>query len=185
MRFIKNNARLIISVALSLAIGLGAGVLIAPREAAAVPEAPLENAQPVSQGEKPSILPETAVEVQYRFLLCGHTIEREETGGAFSGLTLDEVRKTYPDVRAAALEGNTALIERELECYCPAHYVLFSDELGHLLVSHTTEPDFEEDVMTLKYDPTGLPSDVQVLLEEGIDFSSLEEINAYLEDVES
>ncbi len=188
MLWIKKNGSKVLSFGLMMVIGMSLGVFIAQSQSAFISEEDdsLELAMPAAIGEEARIYPDTKVNVSYRFLYCNHTIEKDETNGELNAMTLDEVREMWPDVRAAAMQGKEAIIEREIEAYCPEHYVLFNNEVGRLCVSHTAEENLAEEAVTvLTYDTSELPKDVQELLYEGIVFSSLEEINAYLEDVES
>ena len=184
MLWIKQNARLLLCSLLALLLGLGIGVLVAPQEAAAPQETlPVE---PVGQMGKPSILPNTKVTLTYHFLLCGHTLAQEKTGGELVGYTPEDIMAAWPDARVMELNHQIAKIERELTSYCPDHYVLFSDGVGGLSISKTMDTDWtKEEVQNLNYDASELPHDVLELLEDGQVFDSLEEINAYLEDVES
>lgn len=78
------------------------------------------------------------------------------------------------------------MIERELERYCPAHYILYMDEEGAVCISCTDALDYENDVsQALEYDASYLDAEMKSTLEEGLVFNSLEEINAHFESLES
>ncbi|MDL2258070.1 hypothetical protein LJC42_02790 [Eubacteriales bacterium OttesenSCG-928-K08] len=189
MSWIKQNIRMVTGVALALVLGLGGGygLRAATVKAPASPSPePVDSAQPVGQIGQVSILPTTQVEIRYTFLLCGHELEEVEIDGSLTGCTLNEVYTRLPDARVVRLDAERAIIERELECYCPKHYVLYLNGEDALCVSHTDETDLgEENVQTLNYDCSALPFDVISELEMGLVFDGLEQINAYLEDVES
>lgn len=189
MLWLKQNVRVLLYMVLVLALGAwggytlrGANTLPVQTPAPTVSSA----AEPVGNIGEQSILPTTDVTIRYTFLLCGHTREKHETGGELTGYTLEDITKKYPDARVLELSGERAVIERELERYCPDHVALFVDGAGNLCISQTDETDFEaEKVTTLNYDVSDLPEEVISQLEEGIVFDTLEQVNAYLEDVES
>lgn len=172
-------------IGLTLIVGVGGGFLL--RDAAiqgAIKDSPA--AEPVGQIGKPSILPDTPVEVQYTFLLCGHTLERDETGGIYTGYTQEDLMSQFADARVMKLQADGASIQRELERYCPAHYELFMDGEGNVCISNTDEQDFLKDVQQiLNYDASGLDKEVIAALEEGQVLDSLEQVNAYFESVDS
>lgn len=187
MQWFKNNVRMLLYMILILALGVWGGFTLRDMQMPKS-ETPAQTpiAEPVSQIGEASILPDTEVTMRYTFLLCGHTLEQHQTGGPLIGNTLEDITTSFPDARVQELNGKRAIIERELERYCPAHILLFLDGAGNLCISHTDETDYEKDVVTtLTYDVSGLPEEVISLLEEGMVFDSLEQVNAYLEDVES
>lgn len=190
MLWLKQNVRVLLYMVLVLALGAWGGYTLrgAATPPAQTPPAPTASpaAEPVGAIGEQSILPTTDVTIRYTFLLCGHTREKHETGGELTGYTLEDITEKYPDARVLELSAERAVIERELERYCPDHVALFVDGAGNLCISQTEETDFEaEKVTTLNYDISDLPEDVISQLEEGIVFDSLEQVNAYLEDAES
>lgn len=183
--WIRQNARLLTAIGLTLIVGIGGGILLRDAIIQDAENASPES-EPVSQIGKPSVLPETPVEVQYTFLLCGHMLEKDETGGIYTGYTQEDIMKEYADARVKKLQADGAIIQRELERYCPAHYQLFMDGEGQICISNTSEQNFLEDVVqTLNYDAAGLDDEVKAALEEGQVLDSLEQVNAYFESVES
>ncbi len=187
MIWLKYNARALIYVVLAAFLGgFGGYTLRNSQLEKQEPFIETPEAQPVGQIGKPSILPETEVKVNYEFMLCGHVIEKLQTGGPLTGSRLEDITKKYPDARVLEFDEAHVVITRELERYCPRHYILFIDDNNKLCILHTDEADFEKEVVTtLTYDVSALPEEVLLLLKEGMSFESLEEINLYLEDAES
>lgn len=181
--FMKNKA-LVFYISLALVIGVGVGGMIWGSEDMSNPEtAELET---VGNVGKPTILPDTPVQVNYCFLLCGHTVTKDETDGSFTSCTLEDITRKYIDARVLELSAENAIIERELEKFCPEHFTLYSNGAGELCVLNTNADNFEkDDVRVLNYDVSVFGSDAISILEEGMQFDSLEEINVYLEDPES
>ncbi|MDR1620167.1 MAG: hypothetical protein LBS18_05855 [Clostridiales bacterium] len=179
------NAKLIAVVALTLVIGLCSGFLlrdVTRRETSGNGGMQVE---PVGQMGKASILPDTDVLITYTFLLCGHTREMNVKGGEFSGCTLEDITRSYADARVMELNAKKAIIQRELERYCPAHYMLYLDAADTLCISNTSEEDYTVDeLQVLELDAGALAQEVIAELEEGIVLDNLEQINAYFEGVE-
>lgn len=184
-QWITQNGKMLLAAGLALVIGLGGGLLLKDvLWAGGQAEAP--SAEPVGQIGKPGILPQTPVTTRYMFLLCGHSRERDDTGGEYTGCTQEEIYARYPDARVIKLDSAGAVIERELERYCPAHFQIFMDAEGRIHINHTNDEDYMQDIQqTLSYDSSGLEQAVKAELEEGIVLDSLEEINSYFESVES
>ncbi|HOF95475.1 MAG TPA: hypothetical protein PLE79_08040 [Clostridia bacterium] len=187
MIWLKYNARALIYVVLAAFLGAWGGYELRGSQIdTKEPMVEVPEAQPVGHIGKPSILPETEVKLNYEFLLCGHVIEKTEKDGELTGLRLEDIANKYPDCRVLEFDEAHVVISRELERYCPKHYILFLDDNNKLCILHTDEADFEKEVVTvLNYDVSALPEEVLDLLKEGISFASLEEINLYLEDAES
>lgn len=181
--YIKNKA-LILYISLALVIGVGVGGMIWGIEDTTNPET--AEIETVGNVGKPTILPDTPVQVNYCFLLCGHTLTKDETGGNFTSCTLEDITRKYIDARVLELSSENAIIERELEKFCPEHFTLYSNEEGELCVLNTNATNFEKDeIRVLNYDVSVFSGDAISILEEGMQFDSLEEINVYLEDPES
>ena len=189
MLWLKQNGRVLLYMILVLALGAWGGYALGNMRATPVPTpaptaAPV--AEPVSKIGEQSILPTTDVTIRYTFLLCGHTREKHETGGELTGCTLEDITKKYPDARVLELTAQKAVIEREIERYCPDHVSLFIDGSGNLSIAQTDATNYDEEkVTTLNYNVSELPEDVVAQLEEGIILDNLEQVNAYLENAES
>lgn len=185
MQWWKQNGKLLLYMVLVLALGVWGGFTIRDAQLGAMPEqTPL--AEPVDKIGEQSILPDTLVITKYTFLLCGgHTEQRQATGGPMVGLNKAQIEEKYPDAKVTELTNKRAVIERELERYCPKHVVLFLDDQDRLSISQTDEANLEnENITTLTYDVSYLPEEELAKLEEGLVFDNLEEINIYLEGME-
>lgn len=185
MQWWKQNGRMLLYMVLVLAFGVWGGFTIRDLQQSALPE-PTPPAEQVDNIGEQSILPDTLVITKYTFLLCGgHTEQRQETGGPLVGLNKTQIEEKYSDAKVLELTNKRAVIERELERYCPKHVVLFLDDDGRLSISQTDEADLEkENITTLTYDISHLQEEELSKLEEGLVFDNLQEINAYLEGIE-
>ncbi len=184
MSWIEKNLRSALALSVALLLGIGFGYT-AWKENQTIPEDVPVEVQSVGKIGKPSIIPATEVLVRYRFLLCGHTLEKDETGGEFIGCTLEDITQKYADARVLELNNQKAIIERELERYCPDHYMLFMDNKGEICVSNTAEEDYTKEVLqVLNFDAVGLDDEITAELENGVLLNTLEEVNSYLESIE-
>ncbi|HWR22613.1 MAG TPA: hypothetical protein VN366_03970 [Feifaniaceae bacterium] len=185
MQWWKQNGKLLLYMALVLAFGVWGGFTIRDMQVKAAPE-PTPLAEQVDSIGEQSILPDTLVITKYMFLLCGgHTEQRQETGGPLVGMNKAQIEEKYPGAKVVELTNKRAVIERELERYCPKHVVLFLDDQNRLAISQTDEADLEkENITTLNYDISYLPAEELNKLDEGLVFENLEEINIYLEGLE-
>ncbi|MDD3920849.1 MAG: hypothetical protein PHO41_06750, partial [Eubacteriales bacterium] len=136
-------------------------------------------------GEK-SILPQTEITVRYTFLKCGHILEQAYANRELVGLTGAQVETLWNNAHIMELEKTHALIEREMPACCPAHYLLQTKKDDSLWYSKTDQQDYTRQTETeIPFDVSVLHEDVQKALQEGIVFDRLNEIDAYLEGVES
>ena len=182
MPILKNNWRTICGAALALIVGVGAGYALRTATHKVAEPPPLEaEVLPAGQIGKPRILPGTEVSMTYTFLLCGHELTQTEQGGELVGCTLEDVMRKLPQARVSKLGAETAVIEQELACYCPAHYVLYLEE-NTLRIAHTDETEWgREHVQTILFDTALLPAEMAEELQEGLVFAGMEQINEYLE----
>jgi len=184
MQWIRGNGRTLLCMALVLALGVWGGFTLRDTQLEAAQPTPA--AEPAGQMGFISILPDTVVVTNYTFTLCGHTLTQQVTGGPLVGKTKDDLLRDDPDAKIGEFSAQRVVIDRDLERYCPRHYLLYIDDNGKLCYSQTDATDYtKENVTTLNYDVSSLPDEVKNDLDEGLVFESLDEINAYMEDVES
>ena len=182
MPFLKNNLWATTGVVLALIFGVGAGYSLRTATHRAAEPAPGQaDAEAAGQVGKPRILPDTQVEMTYSFLLCGHELTQTGQNAGLIGCTLEDVMQKLPHARVVRLDAKSTVIEQELACYCPAHYLLYLEE-GLLHISHTdtVEPG-REHVQTIAYDSSVLSDEMVAELTEGVVFADLEAVNEYLE----
>ena len=184
MRWIRQKGVTLLYMALILALGVWGGFTL--RDSQQEAALPTPAAEPVVQAGEPSVLHDTVVVTNYSFSLCGHALSQQMTGGPLEGKTKQDILGMYPDAKIEEFSKERVVINRELDSYCPKHYVLYIDDNGKLCYSQTDSTDYTKQlVTTLTFDVSSLPDEVKNDLDEGLVFDSLEEINAYLEDVES
>ena len=126
-----------------------------------------------------TVSPDARVLWRYH-MACGHVVEREDAQPAI-GKTKAELEAAY-GVDSVSSFGNAAVVlELESPLCCPDHYLLKLEE-GVLTVRKTGDDLQEEILLTL--DVT-LPPDAAAECEQGLCFDSLEDINVYLEGLDS
>jgi hypothetical protein len=161
--------------------GLGIGYLVFGGSEAA--ELPGDTDNVANMGPK-SVLPETNVIFEYNFLECGHTITRSPTA-SLTGMTEDEIRKMYPGYTILQFAKENLLMQCKIEGHCPDHYLLKLEE-GRLYVYRTDEVTLKPgQLMNLSIDVTSVDETAVEALSKGIAFSSLSDIDIYLENLDS
>lgn len=184
MRWIRQKGLTLLYMALVLAFGVWGGFTL--RDSQQQATLPTPAAEPVVKAGDLSVLHDTVVITNYTFSLCGHALTQQAAGGPLEGKTKQDILDMYPDAKIEEFSSQRVVIDRELDSYCPKHYVLYIDDDGKLCYSQTDSTDYtQQHITTLSYDVSSLPDEVKNDLDEGLVFDSLEEINAYLEDVES
>lgn len=186
MKFLRGAAsHIMLAVAgLGLGFALGSYLGVDTPNGPEITPPPAETADPVGQMGVVSVLPTTQVIWRYRFMSCGHTLEAPAQD--ITGYTLEDITKAYPNAQVLRMDKDLVEIELRVEEYCPDHYLLITTEEDVLGVFRTNLVTLaSEQVMQLPISPLELPESVRYQLLDGLSFTSLEEINAYLEDVES
>lgn len=135
-------------------------------------------AQVAQMGEE-TVSPSAKVLWRYH-MACGHVVEREDAQPAI-GKTQAELEAAYGPGSVTSFGADAVVLELESAAYCPDHYVL-KLENGALTVRKTGDDLQEEILLTL--DVT-LPPDAAAECEKGLCFDSLEDINVYLEGLDS
>ncbi|MEL7609863.1 MAG: hypothetical protein AAGU74_10185 [Bacillota bacterium] len=185
-RFLRANASYLIGLVAALGLGFAlgdAGVLSAPMPSA-TPE-PTVLVEPVGQIGEISVLPTTQIVWKYYFTLCGEEYE-SSVHPDITGLTLKDITDKYPGAKVLDMTSQKVVVQMRIDEYCPDHYVLVMTDQDVVCIFKTNPTTYEsEQVMQLDIDTDALEESVRSALYAGIPFDSLEQIDAYLEDVES
>jgi hypothetical protein len=117
---------------------------------------------------------------------CGHMKVREAPPDlSMVGKTLEQFAGYYPEYKMTLESGNVRM-ERAIGQYCPDHYIIKSDGTGSIYVYRNMEGlDKLTMVTKLTFSADKIPPDYRPLLEEGMAFGSIEEIEGLIEDAES
>lgn len=180
--FLKQNYRLILSTFLGVLLGCVLGLVMYPN----LIESEDGDTTTVDHIGRVNILPDTIIQCVYRFSGCEHTIERQIDPLTYVGQTQDEFLNEYRDHEIESFSSELV----QLRCLrlgpCPQHIMLRADEMGQLIVYQTSEQALEvKEIQLLPIYAASFPSEIAEELYEGIVFSSIDEINEYLENAES
>jgi len=188
VQWLKKNVAGILCVILALAAGGVTGYVLADGEREQLPmtQLPQERIKaPLQQENSPEEEPEEGHRI-YVFSKCGHTLQLQEKDGPIADHGQSQTQAAYPNITIQTMNGEDGGLLYEVASHCPAHYVLILTSEGVLQVQQTNADTLAvETVMTLSLDVSVLSRQVQDALQEGMVFDSLEQINKYLEDVES
>lgn len=117
---------------------------------------------------------------------CQHTVTRRITAPVeLLGQTRQQVEEGYPEWRITAFGPSRVEMEQQLELFCPDHKVLLSGGDGMLCVFENRYGDALALVKELQLPLSALPEAQQQLVKRGMGFSTLEELEAWLESMES
>ena len=117
---------------------------------------------------------------------CEHVVTRRVTAPAeLYGKTLDEVAALYPEWRITEFGASLIKMEQQPDMFCPDHMVLMPNGAGVLCVFQNKYGDGLALVNELDLELSALPSAIQEDLRHGMGFSTLAELEQWLESVES
>ncbi|HWQ59107.1 MAG TPA: hypothetical protein VN540_08795 [Clostridia bacterium] len=123
------------------------------------------------------------VEWLARFSACAHEVALEAPGGA-AGMTRQQLAAAYPDYAVEMFDVQFVRMAKSVEGYCPAHYTLTMGEDALVITKTDLATLLPKEVMRIIADTSALDENSLALLETGVTFDSLEDINAYLEGAE-
>lgn len=173
----RRNTLLVLAAAVLAAV---AAVLMLPSRAAS-PEAD-------TQASADRVTVEEAAELlqTLSYTRCGHSVTRRLTAPVeLYGQGLDETAALYPEWKITEFSPALVKMERELELFCPDHKVLLPDGAGYLCVFENKYGDALALVRELGIPVQNLPAAAREEVERGLGFDSSEELDAWLESVES
>lgn len=183
----------VIGAVMAIAGDTWSGRPIAPRLGSTVEPARSPAPAGVNLGEslhnlEPTTLVSESMSIFWvtNYTTCGHMKVREEAPDSrLIGKSLQEFAGYYPEYKMTLLNGNIRM-ERSITQYCPDHYIIKSDSLGNIYVYRNMGGlDKLTMVTKLAFPADSIPPDYRPLLEEGMAFGSIEEIEGLIEDAES
>ena len=117
---------------------------------------------------------------------CSHEVTRRLTAPVeLYGKTLEEVSALYPDWRITEFSSAGVKMERKPDLFCPDHMVIMPDGAGFLCVYENRYGEAMALVRELEIPLSSLPAAVKEEAEEGVGFSTAEELEMWLEGAES
>lgn len=121
-----------------------------------------------------------------RYTRCEHTVNRRMAAPVeLYGKTLEEVSALYEEWQMTAFSPKEISMEQVLPLFCPEHTVLMPDGAGYVCVFENRYGDAMALVKQLSIEVKNLPAAAREEVEMGKGFSSPEELDAWLESVES
>ena len=171
---------LILGAAAMLALAVGAFLI--PTEAEAPAEAPAREASAADvRLETDSELLQTLT-----YTRCEHTVTRRVTAPTeLHGKTLQEVSALYPEWKVTEFSPALVRMEQKPDMFCPDHMVVMPGGAGYLCVFENRYGDALALVRELEVEVAALPAAVQEEGARGIGFATAEELDLWLEGVES
>lgn len=178
----RNTLLLILSAAVLVTIA--AVTLLLPSGSTAPGELPPAQAVDSADGAKVEEGCELLQTLSYT--RCEHTVTRRVTAPVeLYGKTLAEVEALYPEWQITEFGSKLIKMEQQPDLYCPDHMVLMPNGAGVLCVFENKYGDALMLVNELSLELSALPSSVQEELKQGLGFSTAEELEQWLESVES
>lgn len=120
------------------------------------------------------------------FSPCGHELTRRQTiPTELAGKDREALSSAYDAWQITSFASAEVVMEQTLSLYCPEHVVLLPDEGGMLCVFQNKYGDALALVKELDLLLTELPDSVQQEVRSGKGFSTIEELEKWLEGAES
>lgn len=117
---------------------------------------------------------------------CGHDMTRRQTiPQELAGKGREEVSAAYDAWQITSFASAEVVMEQTLPLYCPEHVVLLPDEGGMLCIFQNKYGDALALVKEIDMLLTELPDDVQNTIRQGKGFSTIEELEKWLEGADS
>ncbi len=167
-----------------------ASVIEAAITPSAAPTAPAASstdnaAEPVSAQAVNVVGPNVAVTWETLYTSCGHTTTSGDTAAAYIGLTRDELLARYPGCEIVELTSEKLVLRRQVAGYCPDHLILKHDDKGLVVMKTDPATGEQQALLHINFDLSLLDSEVLEQLDKGLIFETLEQIDSYLEGIDS
>lgn len=177
----KKTVMLLMSAAVLLVIA-AAALLLPVGSSAPAPE----EARSAAAGEQVKVAQGAELIQTLTYTRCEHVVTRRVSAPVeLYGKTLDEVQALYPEWKITEFAPAQVRMEQQPDLFCPDHMVLMPNGAGMLCVFENKYGDALALVSELETDVRSLPAAIQEELRDGVGFSSLIELEQWLESVES
>lgn len=168
---------------LTIACILGAAILLT---AALTTPASVEAPSMDASAERITLSEQSELYQTLTYTRCEHTVTRRLTAPVeLYGLDLDGVAALYPEWRITEFSPVLVKMERRPDLFCPDHMVLMPNGAGYLCVYENKYGDALVLVRELETTLSSLPAAAQEEARHGLGFSTPEELESWLESVES
>lgn len=120
------------------------------------------------------------------FTSCGHEMtRRQQIPGELAGKTREEITAAYDPWQVTTFSAGEIAMEQTVGIFCPEHVVLMPDAGGMLCIFQNRYGDALALVKELHVPVGELPDAVQDAVRRGKGFSTIEELEQWLEGAES
>lgn len=184
LAFLKENRRILLCTVLGLVAGMLLGLVL---QSFGDESEGTEDSTQVDRIGEISLLPTTHVEREICYLSCSHTgtVEMTDTS-ALVGKTRRELAALFPDAVITSFTSELVHIVMSVDGYCPEHLLLKANEQGMLEVYRMQEDNLSmTSILQLQYSLDTFDDETAAELREGVLFHTLDDINHYLESLES
>ena len=180
----KVLASLMMIAALAIVAGL---TLLLPRPGQAPSDLPMpQNAEQANAAREDVVAKDAILYQTLTYTRCEHEVARRVTAPMeIYGMDLAQVQAVYPEWQITEFSPAEIHMEQKPDIFCPDHLVLMPDETGMLCVFQNKYGDALALVNELDLHSDTLPAAVKEELTEGIGFSTAEELEQWLESMES
>ncbi len=123
---------------------------------------------------------EGKVYLQVNYTKCGHMVETDVTDKKYVGMTREELENQFANAELTEFSKDKAVFLVETPSVCTLHYIV-KYENGMLNIYQPQENQAEPTL----YKSIEMDAVNDAALEEGVIFDSLEQVESYLENIES
>lgn len=178
-QFILENKRILIVTALAILAGILIGFSIAISYS--------ENeVQETGASIGKCIAPNADIRAELTFTRCEHRIQIALDPEPYVGLNQKELASRHPGAIISKFEPEKIVFTKHVTGVCGSHYLMELQEDGKIVVRHFDETLLDmKDAVTIGMSASTLEPLLVSELEDGVVFSSMNEVNAYLENAES
>jgi hypothetical protein len=129
--------------------------------------------------------PNVAVTWETAYTSCGHIVSASEHSAAYIGLTREELLSRYPGCEVVELTSEKLVLRRQVSGYCPNHLILKRDDKGLVVMKTDPVTGEQQALLHINFDLSQLDSEALEQLDTGLIFETLEQIDSYLEGIDS
>lgn len=162
----------------TLAAAMLIGVCIMPKESGPEPQLPGSITQ-VNEQER--LAEKATVSQTMHFQRCGHAVERRiNIPETLVGANFEDVSAYYDLWLIQSMTGDSLVMERYIDLYCPAHVVLSMDEAGQVVLAENRYGDGMAILKIVNTTPTD--DETRKMLIAGMGFENEKEAMQWLKD---
>jgi len=184
VRTLVDRRQLLLGIATLAGMALLLAVGLTPRTADA-PEA-LPQAQQAGSDAAALTAEGCQVTQQLTYLPCGHElVRRVALPPDLVGKTRTELEAAYDGWQVTSFSAQQIEMAQSLALYCPEHLVLMPDESGMLCIFENSYGDALAMLRELNLPLSELPEDVQDQLRTGMGFDTQDQLDQWLESMDS